>query len=125
MDDAKNWCDLEHDRCVRCRHVDAYIPKGTIRIFTTNHPWALFWPPQCQTGEHLAAIKRRVVWVTLKAPPIKGKLPDGPAAPTVAEAPKSPEAVVDPMGIDEDMLEQPAFPEDDEDVFSFGGGIDE
>ena len=76
------------------------------------------------------------MWVTLKVPPIQGKVPDGPAAlaapaapaapaaQPVTEAPKAPE---DPEETEEAMLEQSTFPDeaDMEDVFNLGGSIDD
>ena len=63
VDLCKGLVDLEHDRSIRCRHVDGMIPAGTPRVYATNHSWESFWPRLDQ--EHRHAIQRRVEWVTV------------------------------------------------------------
>ncbi len=63
VDDAKMLCDLDFSRGVHCRNVDFHVPKGVVRVFTTNHSWESFWPAAARTREHEKAIRRRVEWV--------------------------------------------------------------
>ena len=65
IDDAKALLDLAKPRDVQCRNRDGTIPKGVLRVFTTNHCEQNFWPREAFLKEHAQAIQRRHKWVEL------------------------------------------------------------
>ena len=65
VDDVKGLPDLEKSRDVDCRNRDGHIPELTPRIFSTNWPWELFWPPQAGSPLQANAINRRHLWVSV------------------------------------------------------------
>ena len=80
VDDAKGLMDLKKRRDVQCRNRDGAIPACTARIYTTNWPWAHFWPPAAFHPDHMKAITRRILWVDILAdlrldPPAEANVP--------------------------------------------------
>ena len=59
IDDAKALLDVEKARDIMCRNKDGAIPKGTVRIITTNWPKESFWPSEAFMVSHSKAIERR------------------------------------------------------------------
>lgn len=125
-DDAKNYCDLEFLSAVKCRNFDGLLPAGVPRVFSTNHQWPDFWPHL--KSEHVAAIKRRVLWVNvehdLRRNPQADRAPLAPQASQASQAsqPPRPPAVY-PQLEDREMFGVPLPTQDD--VFGLGGGLDE
>lgn len=66
IDDVKAIIDVSKGRDVKCRNRDGFVPKGTPRAFSTNWPWALFWPQEASMAEHTGPITRRVLWVSVE-----------------------------------------------------------
>lgn len=66
IDDVKAFIDLEKGRDVSCRNRDGHIPKGMLRIMSTNWPKAAFFPKEASHVEHADAIERRVLWIDVK-----------------------------------------------------------
>ena len=62
VNNCKNWCDLEHGRPVKCRHVNSYLPAFTPRVMTTNSPFERFFPVEAQLPSNDWAIRRRITW---------------------------------------------------------------
>ena len=63
IDNCKSFLDTSCDRALKCRHIDAMVPRGTRRIFLTNHEKYRFFPAEFQMRQHSSAIERRMLWV--------------------------------------------------------------
>ena len=98
VDDVKSWLDVQKPRCTHCRNDDAFIPAGTIRIFTTNYRSVNFFPVEARMEEHVKAIKRRVQWVDINE---DARRPIPVASPLALAA--DPDAEEEPFGFGFDM----------------------
>ena len=103
IDDVKGLIDLEENRDVDCRNKDGHIPMETPRAFLTNWPWEQFWPREA-LGSHATPVTRRVLWIDVK---------------------KDLRLLPKPDDSKKDGRVLPIAGDGDEDVFGFGGGLDD
>ena len=50
VDECKSFLDVRKPRQIHCRHTNAFIPAGTIRIYSTNHSLRDFLPKEAHVS---------------------------------------------------------------------------
>ena len=50
VDECKSFWDVRKPQQIHCRHTNAFIPAGTIRIYSTNHSWRDFLPKEARVS---------------------------------------------------------------------------
>ena len=85
IDDAKALLYVEKARDIMCRNKDGAIPKGTVRIITTNWPMECFWPSEAFMVSHSKVIERRTMWID-----IRGDIRKAAGIPADPPSPSSP-----------------------------------
>ena len=135
INECKKWVSIDRRRKVHCRNTDGTIMANTPLFLSTNmrnkQGRNSFWPALKYDEDHEWALDRRVTWIDITKSCIKNSAPlpilSSPTRKRVAERRRAAQEKKAARQAAEAAASSapPDFGEDEEDVFSFGGGLDE